>query len=225
MSMSSLELFKIRTVIFDLDGTLIDSAAAILEGFEYAIKRAGIDAVLPLTTGLIGPPLRNTFCKIVGEDESIEIDELIEEFKKFYDNEGFKKTRPYPGVEKLLRELKESGFILYIATNKRFLPTQKIINYLGWQGLFDDIYAIDKFDKFPFKSKELMVQALLKDKSIDRLSTVYIGDTEDDRVASIKSNIEVILVSWGYGNFQQIVPGGAIKTSPEELLNFILERN
>ena len=225
MSMHGLERSKIKAVIFDLDGTLIDSASAILEGLEYTLNKAGVIPVQPLTNSLIGPPLKETLLRLVGEEVDVNVDSLIANFKNFYDQEGFKKSRPYPGIEKVLRVLSESGLVLYLATNKRLVPTQKIINYFGWKHFFDEIYTIDKFVKFPFKTKTLMIQKLIKEKLIDPANAIYVGDREEDQLASISNNMPSILVAWGYGDFQKEDSGGMTQPStPEELLSIIMEK-
>ena len=222
MRMSNLESSKINAIIFDLDGTLIDSAAAILEGLEYAIKKARLVPQLPLTSSLIGPPLKDTFRKLIGKEDGVDLDDLISSFKCFYDQEGFKKSRPYPGVEKILRDLKDLELTLYLATNKRFVPTQRIVNYFGWDHFFDEIYTIDKFANFPFEDKASMLQALLKEKSIEPNNAIYIGDREEDLWASIKNNLTAILVTWGYGDFKRMNSGNIIYlSSPEELISII----
>jgi phosphoglycolate phosphatase len=225
MSKSSIERSKIRTVIFDLDGTLVDSAPAILEGLEYAIKKAGINSALPLTSSLVGPPLRDTLLKLIGDEDGINLDDLITDFKNYYDLEGFKKSKPYPGIEKLLMALRGSGIILYLATNKRLIPTQKIVKYFGWENIFNEIYTIDKFANFPFENKALMIQALLKEKAIDPSNGMYVGDREEDRLASTYNKLPSILVAWGYGDFQRIASREMIYPSTsEELQSIIMEK-
>lgn len=217
--------YKTQSVILDLDGTLVDSASAILEGLEYAIKKAGIKPAIPLSNGLVGPPLKDTLLKLVGEYNDVIINNLISDFKFFYDQEGFKRSMPYPGTEKLLTELCEFGLDLYLATNKRLVPTQKIINYFGWNRFFDEIYTIDKYKNSPFDNKELMLKSLLKEKSIDPLCAVYVGDREEDLSASISNNLSAILVDWGYGDLNKIKTGKIkIASNAEDLLSMIMKK-
>jgi phosphoglycolate phosphatase len=119
-----------------MDGTLIDSAHSILKSLEITIKKTGLSTVIPLTSHLIGPPLRETLKRLFGEQENVDLDCLISVFKDFYDTEGFKGSLIYPGVHDLLNQLNQSDISLYLATNKRLIPTLKIIEYFGWKSIY-----------------------------------------------------------------------------------------
>jgi len=201
MTMLTVECSKIKTVIFDLDGTLINSAPAILTGLEKAIKKSGLLPVLPLDSSLVGPPLKEAIQKLVGSRADIDIDALISAFKTYYDNEGFKASAPYPGVPEMLCQLKKLNIEIYLATNKRIVPTLKIIDYLDLTSLFNGIYAIDKFAESPFPNKAAMIRALIKAECIEKAYAIYVGDRIEDLEASFDNGIGAILVNWGYGDF------------------------
>lgn len=224
MTMSSLGQFKFGSAIFDLDGTLIDSAPSILAGLEMAIKKSGLVPTVPLCSDLIGPPLRETFIKLVGNRKEIDLNVLISDFKSYYDSEGFKKSIPYPGIEELLRYLKKFNLPIYLATNKRLMPTLKIIDYFGWTSFFNQIYSIDKFADTPFINKTLMMQTLLEIEPIEKANAIYIGDRIEDLEASQASGIDAILVDWGYGNFKNnpIIDSVKHVRSPEQLLKLLV---
>ena len=149
----------IKAVIFDLDGTLIDSSPSILAGLEISIKKYGLLPAFPLESHLVGPPLKDTLRKLVGNQADIDLNLLVSEFKAYYDTSGFKESIIYPGIQDLLFQLYKANISLYLATNKRLDPTLKIINYFGWQSLFAEVYAIDKFADKPFSisSKALIL--------------------------------------------------------------------
>jgi len=226
MTMFGLGQYKVRSVIFDLDGTLIDSAPSILLGLEMVIKKSGFIPAVPLDSTLIGPPLRETFVKLVGKRKDINLDSLISDFKSYYDEDGFKNSIPYPGIRELLRHLKKISLPTYLATNKRLIPTLKIMDYLGWTSCFNQIYSIDKFADAPFINKTLMMQTLLEVESIDRTHTIYIGDRIEDLEASKANGIDAILVGWGYDEFQNIpiMDGVKCARSPEQLLKMLLKQ-
>lgn len=224
MTMHGLERSKIKTVIFDLDGTLIESAPSILMGLEVAIKKSGLFPALPLDSSLVGPPLKDTLRKLVGDELNVDLNVLVSDFKAYYDTVGFKETRAYSGVQDMLIQLKKFNISLYLATNKRLEPTLKIIDYFGWTPLFDGVYAIDKFVTAPFSNKATMIRALIQAESIEKSYAIYVGDRIEDHEASAANGIDTILVNWGYGNFQNNPVADSIKyvDSPRELYRMIV---
>ena len=224
MTMNGLERSKIKVVIFDLDGTLIESAPSILMGLEVAIKKSGLFPALPLDSSLIGPPLTDTLRKLVGDQLNVDLDVLVSDFKAYYDTVGFKESRTYPGVQDMLNQLKKINLSLYLATNKRLEPTLKIIDYFGWTPLFDGVYAIDKFDTAPFSNKATMIGALIAAESIEKAHAIYVGDRIEDHEASAANGIDTVLVNWGYSNFQNNPATDKVKyvDSPNELYRMIV---
>jgi phosphoglycolate phosphatase len=111
---------------------------------------------------------------------------------------------------------------LYIATNKRLIPTKKILDYLSWNSFFSAVYSIDSNTEKPFKNKGEMIRALLNNEMIDLKSAVYIGDRDDDYEAANKNGLPCILVEWGYGSKMPKNNGGQFfAKDPIELLNTI----
>lgn len=215
---------KIKAVIFDLDGTLIESAPSILIGLEVAIKKSGLFPTLPLDSSLVGPPLKDTLRKLVGDQLNVDLDVLVSDFKAYYDTVGFKESRVYPGVQDMLNQLTNSNVSLYLATNKRLKPTLKIIDYFGWTSLFNGVYAIDKFVESQFSNKATMIGALIQAESIEKAHAIYVGDRIEDHDASAANGIDTILVNWGYGDFQNNPAADRVKCvdSPKELYQMIV---
>src|SRR5215471_15854193 len=151
---------RYRHVIFDLDGTLIDSAPAILASFQAAFRGAGVTPARSIDASVIGPPLRETLALISGSQDPDLLTELSARFASIYDTTGLLATEAYVGVDAVLRELAGIGLDLSIATNKRIYPTRKILDHLGWSRLFRHVYALDLFEpRLP--DKAAMLERLL----------------------------------------------------------------
>jgi phosphoglycolate phosphatase len=210
-------------LIFDLDGTLIDSAPTILLGLQRVIEVSGLTPVIPLGTSLIGPPLKETLASLFGNKQAMDLDALVHEFKTYYDHEAYQATQVYDGVDALLQELKKSGDTLYLATNKRYAPTKKIVTHLGWDALFEDVYAIDKYLEKPFVNKAAMLTCLQTEHAIEVAQALYIGDRLEDKEAAEHNAIPTILVNWGYGDLekQDKDPALLIASSTKDLLQMI----
>ncbi|MGV7211214.1 HAD family hydrolase [Oxalobacteraceae bacterium A2-2] len=189
-----------RTVIFDLDGTLIDSAPSILAGFEQALRREGIAPAQPLSPALIGPPLAATLALLSGSSDPALLAALAGHFKQYYDSEGYRLSTVYPGVPEMLARLHGDGVALHLATNKRHLAARQILDYLGWLPLFRSVYALDMVQP-AHAGKDAMLAAQLAAEGIAGAVTAYVGDRDEDRVAAEANGLEFIGVRWGYGQF------------------------
>ncbi len=153
---------KYSHVLFDLDGTLIDSAPAILASFRQAFETTGVAPARSIDEDIIGPPLMEALALLCDSTDPALLERLAAAFKAGYDTSGYRATQAYAGVGEMLRELRAGGQRLSIATNKRILPTRLILDHLGWRDLFEAVYALDLFEpRLPHKAA--MVGRLLAD--------------------------------------------------------------
>jgi len=185
-------------VVFDLDGTLIDSAEAILASYRAAFAACGLVPVRGIVADIVGPTLGETLRLLAGSEDPVLIARLANAFKQSYDSEGLLETLPYPGISDMLRALHTAGMKLSIATNKRIHPTRSIIEHIGWGGIFDPVYALDVFTP-PLPDKAAMLGRLLVDQRIDADRAVYVGDRIEDFDAAKANNLSFIAATWGYG--------------------------
>lgn len=186
-------------IVFDLDGTLIDSAPAILASFRAAFVHTGIAPAVAIDESVIGPPLTETLQLLSGSDDPALIGRLAEAFKASYDGAGYRETAAYAGVGELLAELAGAGLTLSIATNKRIHPTRLILDHLGWGGHFTHVYALDLFTpRLP--NKAAMIARLLADQGITKEQAIYIGDRSEDGESADANGLPFIAATWGYGS-------------------------
>jgi len=186
-------------ILFDLDGTLIDSAPAILASFRDAFTQSGITPARPIDESIIGPPLMETLQLLSGSQDPALIIRLADAFKASYDTEGYKATVAYDGANAMLANLAAAGLSLSIATNKRIHPTRLILEHLGWSSYFAHVYALDlRTPRLP--DKAAMIGCLLAEQSIPRDSAVYIGDRSEDGESADANGLPFIAATWGYGS-------------------------
>ena len=204
-------------IIFDLDGTLIDSSFGILTALESAFIECGVEMRLPLNDELIGPPLNILLGMLAGMQDEALLTRLKIAFKACYDTVGYKQTKTFEGIDDLLLNLKNKGHRLYIGTNKRMIPTQKIIDYLGWRELFIGIYALDTCVEA--KNKSALIAYILKEHQILPNQSIYVGDTVPDRIASQDNKLPFVMVSWGYEFL--VEPGDHYVETVAELTQFL----
>ncbi len=210
-----------KHIIFDLDGTLIDSAPSILAGFRHAFSALGIVPVRPITPDVVGPPLMQTLATLAGQDDVKLLQSLAEKFKAHYDAAAYQEAAVYAGVQQLLEALASTEANLYIATNKRDLPTQKIIKYLDWGSFFKGVFALDTYQP-PKTSKPLMVAQILDDYQIKAEEAIYIGDRYEGGLAADYNHLTFVMVTWGYADNSTKLEAGWLNCNRVDELQTIL---
>lgn len=195
------------TLIFDFDGTLIDSAPGILATYAEVLSAADIAPAVPLDQHLVGPPLQPTMEKLLGHRhaDSELLQALIEDFKVRYASTGVAHTPAYPGADQALRALRTQGHTLYLATNKRAAPTLALLEKFGWQQHFRQVYCIDSRQP-PYADKTAMLQQLIEDHTLPSQHCLYIGDTQGDQLAAVASGMRFAAALWGYGDWSAELP-------------------
>jgi phosphoglycolate phosphatase len=188
-----------KLVLLDLDGTLVDSAPAILSALRAACASCGVAPLVPLDTALIGPPLRSMIERIVGEKGSPIIARLEQAFRDTYDLTGYRDTVSYPLLHDALRRLRATDHSLVLVTNKRRVPTLKILELFGLTLEFDAVYTVDSFPPDRLSKSQLVARALVELPGAAPSRTVMVGDTREDQTASVANSIGFIAVTYGYG--------------------------
>lgn len=186
--------------IFDFDGTLVDSAPAILECFREVLTVRDIAPHVEIDSRLIGPPLLQTLALISGLSDVAIINALAGDFKSRYDSVVAQRTPLYPGIREALARLSAAGCRLHVATNKRTQPTQLILEQLGLTACFDTVYAIDLTDP-PYAGKAAMIAAQIEEWGLLPRQTCYIGDKPEDGQAADANALDFFAVDWGYGEW------------------------
>lgn len=199
-----------KSLVFDLDGTLIDSSSSILEGLRGAFAACRRRPARPLAAELIGPPLRETLALLADSEDEAVLHPLAEAFKSHYDGQGYRLTRVFPGVADLLGRLAAANYPMFIATNKRLQPTRLIVEHLGWGGFFRGIYALDAFDP-PLANKSAVLGRVLAIHELDARATLYVGDRDEDGVAATANAIPFAWASWGYGAREDAAPAAEFR--------------
>lgn len=206
----------IKTIIFDLDGTLIDSSKSILAGFAGAFAAEGLSPVVALGPEIIGPPLKETLSILAGSSDGALVDRLAGHFKAHYDSVGYRETTVFAGIPEMLAALAGLGVPMHIATNKRLIPTRRILDHLGWTAYFKTVRALDAW-RPAVGNKTEMIARQLKEEMLSPASTLYVGDREEDFFAARANHLRFALAAWGYGGAPAIDQCMPLK-APAELL-------
>ena len=188
-----------KAIIFDFDGTLVDSEKAIYECFQSITKRIAPERGNFAKNILIGPPLRDTASEILGPKHQDQLNKFVNLFIEMHDEEVIKHTKPYPDVIKVLHALKKNNILMAIATNKRQIPSIKLIDHFGWKDYFKFIECSDSQKQI--RNKDQMIQDIInQDNSF--YEAYFIGDTVNDGLSANLSQLPFIKACYGYGGNQ-----------------------
>ncbi len=202
-------------ILFDLDGTLIDSSPGILASFGRILAADGLRPAVPLEASLIGPPLMVTLRQVSGLADEARLARLAEAFKQDYDSAGCLATEMFPGVAAGLAQLAAAGARLFIVTNKRMVPTRRILEALGLAQCFAGIHTRDETEP-PAVSKAAVAARVLVRHGIDPAQALFVGDSDEDAAAAHENGLAFIHASYGYG-------GSALPVRPHAVLERFAE--
>ena len=210
---------QLKSILFDLDGTLTDSGEGIINCATLALEHFGLPVPSREEMGVfVGPPLDKTFIEFgVPADKT---QEAIDVFRSRYLVVGKFENNPYPGIRELLETLKRQGHRLFVATSKPESTAVEILNKFELAQYFEVICGASFDDSRSHKAD--VIAYLLK--QIGTPENIFmVGDTEFDVAGAAAHGIATVGVSWGYGKVEAMEKAGAaaIVHTMEELLAFI----
>ena len=188
-----------KAIIFDFDGTLVDSEKAIYECFQSITKRLAPERVRYAKNILIGPPLRDTASEILGPKNQKLLDKFVKSFIAMHDEQVIRHTHPYPDVIQALKKLYTKNIPMALATNKRLAPTQKLMDHFGWNDYFSSIECSDSQNAI--RNKDAMIQDIFNQNQSFH-DSYFIGDTVNDGLSANLNQLPFIKASYGYGRDQ-----------------------
>jgi len=199
-------------LIFDLDGTLLDSKAGILFSLEYVLKRNAPEFLPFLDQSIIGPPIKKILEGFVTNPQVVSM--LSKEFRSHYDSYGYLETRLFKGVLDGLKKI--SKLPLYVSTNKPEKVTSKVLSKLEIDFFFNEVVSIDSHS---YASKSDIVR-IIKNKTNSK-KIVVIGDSPDDHFSAMDNDCDFIFCAYGYGDYPVNVSDVKSVEGPIELFNLL----
>jgi phosphoglycolate phosphatase len=199
-------------VVFDLDGTLTDSAPGIVRSTQYALERlnaaGGVAVAVPAATELrwiVGPPLQESFAKLVGADRA---PTLLSLFRERYSTIGLFENSLYDGVVEALDRLTALDYRLFVATSKVEPDARRILDHFDLTRYFKQIYGAEMDGRRSAKS-ELLTYLLGRERISETRRVVMIGDRRYDALGARAVGIRAIGALWGYGDAKELAAAGA----------------
>ena len=197
-----------KAILFDLDGTLIDSSEGITKSAQYALSHFGIDE--PDRNSLfffIGPPLINTFMEHYGFTKERAL-EAVKKYRERYNKIGIFECSLFPGAKECIEALKAAGYRIGLASSKPEKSCERILEHFGILDMFDEVVGAT-FDGRIDTKEEVLNEVMRRWSDIPRDEMCLIGDTMFDIEGANRVDVPSIAVSFGFGDVNEMVSAGA----------------
>jgi phosphoglycolate phosphatase len=203
-----------KLIIFDMDGTLVDSSTTIVNAINYVRSKLNLE---PLSKSIIlekvnDPELNPALFFYEVEEFTPQQEEW---FSEYYTHNHEKELELYPGIKNLLQALKEKGFFLAIATNAYRSSTLQSLTHLNIVDYFSSIACYDDVGRG--KPAPDMLEKNLKDLKLEVKDAIFVGDSERDLMAAKTLKMDYIMINWGFSDYSDAIH------SVEKLKEKILE--
>ena len=212
-----------KTVVFDLDGTLLDTLDDLWLSVNAALQKFG----LPVRTrdevrAFIGNGIVKLMQRASGLLEGERFDGVLAEFKRHYGEHCEDNTKPYEGIMRLLQELRARGVQTAVVSNKADFAVKKLAESY-FQGLLQEAVGEDEEHGIRKKPAPDSLLAVMERLGADRQATVYVGDSEVDIQTANNALVPCISVTWGFKDREFLIKNGAtvLVDSVEELLSVL----
>ena len=213
---------RFDTVVFDLDGTLINTIEDLKNSVNYALKKHGFpERTTEEVLGFVGNGVaRLVYLSLPEGTEKETCEVCLADFKEHYRNHSMVKTAPYDGIPEMLEKLKEMGVPTAVVTNKMQDAAEDIV-----RGFFGDTVGvvIGQIDGVAQKPEPDGVWLAIERLGSKREKSIYVGDSEVDCATARNAGLPIIGVTWGFRDRSVLEENRAefIVSSPEEIIGII----
>lgn len=213
---------KYKLIIFDLDGTVLDTLVDLADSVNFALKMHNLSERNPSEIrDFVGNGIRHLIDLSVPENTDAAVtDSVFNTFKAYYKDHSCDRTKPYDGIIKLLKELKEKGIHTAVVSNKADFAVKGLVDKY-FSGLFT--YSAGEKAGIPRKPAPDAVYFAIEHFSLKACDSIYIGDSEVDIETAKNAGVDSIIVSWGFRDKSVLINAGAetIVSDVEELKKMI----
>lgn len=214
-----------KLIIFDLDGTLLNTLEDLGTACNHALKECGFpERKMSEYNTLVGRGIYNLFRGALPAEHSSDdmVARMKESFIPYYDQHKTDKTRPYEGITELLDKISTAGIKMAVASNKYQDGTEKLVR--KYFSKYEFAKILGQRDGMPIKpSPEIVYEAMDAAGISDRNQVVYTGDSDVDMITGKNAGVKTIGVTWGFRSRKELLSHSPWKLadSPEEIFGYI----
>ncbi|MBO5965152.1 MAG: HAD family hydrolase [Bacteroidaceae bacterium] len=215
---------KKQLVIFDLDGTLLDTVADLANATNQALERCGYPThPTQAYYKFVGNGINKLFARALPAECSTEenVQRIRSLFIPYYNEHNADCSCPYSGIIDLLHELQEGGVQLAVASNKYHEATLKLVRHFFSNVTFAAIYG--QREEVPIKPAPDIVFDILRDTGVPKEEVLYVGDSGVDMQTAQNAGVESVGVAWGFRSEEELQENGAVHIvhQAEEILRYV----
>ncbi len=210
-----------KAVIFDLDGTILNTLDDLYYSTNYALEQYNLKKrTYEEIRCFVGNGVRVLIEKAVGKEYQHLVEDVIKRFKNHYKDHSLDHIREYDEIKELLYELKRKGLKLAVVTNKFNLAAQDIVKEY-FPGIFDIVIGETK--ELNRKPHPDMCNYVLKELGINSSDALYVGDSDVDIMTAKNANLKCISCSWGFRTKDELFSSGAniIIDNPFDIIKYL----
>jgi len=214
---------RFTSILFDLDGTIIDSAPGITATLAYVFETMGLPVPPPAELlGYVGPPILDSFRDRAGMSLG-EAAEALAIYRPRYLESGAFDSTVFPGVPEVIRAVRAAGVPLSLATSKPETPATLMLSHFGLLDQFDIITGASD-DEVRSSKEDVVAEALVRLDAFgaDLSRPVLVGDRKHDVEGAAANDVPTIFVDWGYGSAAEQAGSVAVAHTTEELRRLLL---
>lgn len=211
-----------KLVIFDLDGTLLNTIADLGNACNYALREMGYSGhAISTYNYMVGNGVRKLVERAVPDADEQTVDKLLALFREYYDEHCTDQTAPYPGIPELLETLTEMGVAVAVTSNKYQAAVDKIISYYFPEIQFAAVMG--QIEGRPVKPDPSIVFAALNIHPTPKAQVLYVGDSGVDMETARRACVESAGVTWGFRPVSELRRAYAdnIVTEPSEIMKIV----
>lgn len=214
-----------KLAIFDLDGTLLNSIFDLGEACNHALRQMGYSQhPIPAYNFMVGNGVRKLIERAQPDASPETVEKLFKLFREYYDEHCTVHTKPYTGIPELLRELRDRGVSIAVASNKYEEAARKIVTHYFPDIDFASIQG--QVEGRPTKPDPSIVFSVLEEIPTPKAEVLYIGDSGVDMETARRACVESVGVTWGFRPVSELKGAYAnhIVNSPAEILDYLEDR-
>ncbi len=208
-----------KLVIFDLDGTLLNTIADLGNAANHTLKELGLPQhTLDEYRLMVGNGMRKLIMRALPHDKASDetiVDSTLAKFLEYYAEHIDVYTQPYPGIPELIKTFSTEGFKLAVASNKIQAGAERLIEKF-FPGI-PFVAVMGNSPKYPLKPDAAVVEYIMKKAGTDRAHTVMVGDSGTDIQTAQNAGIPIIAVSWGFRPCHELTAANYIADTTDQI--------